>query len=96
MVNKDVTLTKFETSLLKGALRANSKAFKWAARFLYTVLFVSTVSFLYLFLRTGSPEAWNQALLLILAAMAFHTMWAYQSLIRKLYSSEHAQGERKE
>ena len=89
-------LTKFEQSLLKGALRADSKAFKWAVRFGYTVLFVSTVGFLYMFLRKGVTEALGDAFFLLIMVMVIHTMCGYQSLIRKLYSLERAHGDRKE
>lgn len=77
-------ITRFEEFLLKGALRADSEPMKWATRFVYAVLFVATLSYGVVFLRTFSPRAFDRALFFVLAAVAFRTINAYQSLVRKL------------
>lgn len=82
-------LTKFEMSLLKGALRSDSRAMKWIVRCGYVFFFIAAISYGYIFLRTYSPKALDRVTLLVLLLIAMQTFGAYQSLIRKLHSSEH-------
>ncbi len=59
----------------------------------WTIYFVSAGfvclvgSYLYLFFRTGLTQALGNALLLMFITIVVWAMRAYQSLIRKIYSS---------
>ena len=87
MIPKDLILTGSERSLLKGALRTNTHAWKWVARFIYAVFLVGIFSYLYIYFHTGLSRALSRAISCGVVLMIAHTITTYQSLIRKLYSA---------